>query len=30
VTGQKILVLVMAGGEGKRLEVLTEDRATVG
>jgi glucose-1-phosphate adenylyltransferase len=27
VTGQKILVLVMAGGEGKRLEVLTEDRA---
>ncbi len=27
MTGLKILVLVMAGGEGKRLEVLTEDRA---
>ena len=27
MTGLKTLVLVMAGGEGKRLEVLTEDRA---
>ena len=27
MTGLKVLVLVMAGGEGKRLEVLTEDRA---
>ena len=27
MTGLSILVLVMAGGEGKRLEVLTEDRA---
>jgi glucose-1-phosphate adenylyltransferase len=27
VTGLKVLVLVMAGGEGKRLEVLTDERA---
>ncbi len=27
MTGLRILVLVMAGGEGKRLEVLTEERA---
>ncbi|MDP8956398.1 MAG: glucose-1-phosphate adenylyltransferase [Actinomycetota bacterium] len=27
MTGLKVLVLVMAGGEGKRLDVLTEERA---